>query len=289
MALPKNFDEFDLKSFDFESKITAKPEKKPQFTCIYGKGGVGKSSLYCYAEAPIIIPVGRETGNEKMHVHKFPTADEMKLSPINHVFACIAWALKTEHSRKTLIISNLGSFREVADEDVEESNKGVDLKAYGKGAALAYPYYTRLLAGIDMLMKKRDMHVILEAHEGPYNVNLPDGSYYSRISVNAPRGENTNVQGLIEARAHNVFYMREEALAIADKRGIVNANGPTKKYATSGATRRIIYTKPRGEFFAKSRANLEEFYEIENSETEEELLKNRTNQSIIKLFEDMKQ
>jgi len=287
MAIPR-LDSFDLKSLDFESKIKAKPEKKPQFTVIYGKGGVGKSSLYCYAESPIIIPVGRETGNEKMHVPKFPNADEMNLSAINHVFACMAWAIKNDHSRKTMIISNLGSFREAVDEDVEESSgKDVDLKAYGKGAALAYPYYTKLLAGIDQIMKKRDMNVILEAHEGPYNVNLPDGSYFSRISINAPRGENTNVQGLIEARAHNVFYMREEALAIADKRGIVNKDGPTKKYATSGATRRIIYTKPRGEFFSKSRANLEDFYEIDNSDTEDELLKNRTNQSIIKLFEDI--
>jgi hypothetical protein len=287
MALPTKYLDFDLKALDFESKIKAKPEKKPQFTIIYGKGGIGKSTMASYSPDPIIIPVGRETGHEKMCVPKFPSYSEMNLTPINHVYACMQWVLRAEHTRKTLIIDNVGSYRESVDEDVEDSNKGVDLKAYGKGAAFGYPYWTRLLAGIDAVMKRRDMHVILLGHDGSYNVNNPDGSYYQKISINAPRGENTNVMGLLEARAHNVLYVRGEDQIIADKRGIVNKDGPVKKYATSGATRRVVYTKPRGDFFAKSRVNMEEYYEIEQSETEEELLHKRTNPTLIQLFTDL--
>jgi len=287
MALPTKDIDFDLKSLDFESKIKAKPEKKPQFTTLFAKGGMGKSTISCYSPDPIIIPVGKETGAEKMCVPKFPTYAEMNLTPVAHVFACMQWVLKAQHTRKTLIIDNVGSYREAVDEDVEDSNKGVDLKAYGKGAAFSYPYWTRLLAGIDAVMKRRDMHVILLAHDGTYNVNLPDGSYYQKTSINAQRGENTNVVGLLEARCHNVFYLKGEDMVIADKRGIVSKDGPTKKYATSGNTKRIIYTKPRGEAFAKSRVNMEEYYEIEESETEEELLEKRTNESIIKFWNDV--
>lgn len=284
MALPTNNFDFDLKSLDFESKIKAKPEKKPQFSVFYGKGGIGKSSLTCYSPDPIILPIGRESGHEKMCVPKFPSNEEMGLTPINHVFAAITWCLKAEHTRKTLIIDNVGSYRESVDEDVEQSNQGIDLKAYGKGAVLAYPYWTRLLAGIDAIMKKRDMHVILLGHDGSFNVNLPDGSYYQKISINAPRGENTNVMGLIEARAHNVLYMRGEDNVMTEKRGV---NTQNKKYATGGLTKRVIYTKPHGDFFAKSRVNMDEYYEIEQSDTEEDLLKNRTNPTAIKLFEDL--
>jgi len=287
MALPTKDLDFDLKSLDFESKIKAKPEKKPQFTVIYGKGGIGKSTMASYSPYPIIIPVGKETGHERMCVPKFPSYAEMNLTPINHVYACMQWVLRAEHTRKTLIIDNVGSYREGVDDDVEDSNKGVDLKAYGKGAAFGYPYWTRLLSGVDAVMKQRDMHVILLGHDGSYNVNNPDGSYYQKISINAPRGENTNVQGLLEARAHNVLYVKGEDQIIADKRGIVNKDGPVKKYATSGATRRVVYTKPRGDFFAKSRVNMEEYYEIEQSETEEELLHKRTNPTLIQLFKDL--
>jgi hypothetical protein len=276
MALPTKDQAFDLKSLDFESKIKAKPDKKPQFTTLFSKGGMGKSTIASYSPDPIIIPVGRETGHERMCVPKFPTYSEMNLTPIEHVFACMQWVLRSEHTRKTLIIDNVGSYRESVDEDVETSNPGIDLKAYGKGAAFSYPYWTRLLAGIDAIMKKRDMHVILLGHDGVYNVNLPDGSYYQKISINAPRGENTNV-----------FYLKGEDMVIADKRGIVSKDGPTKKYATTGNTKRIIYAKPRGEAFAKSRPGMNDYYEIENSESEEELLQKRSNESIIQFWNDV--
>lgn len=285
MALPNNgFDSFDLESLNFESKIKAKPEKRPQFSIIYGKGGIGKTTAACYSIDPIILPVGRETGHERMCVPKFPSFSEMNLTPVQHVFASLSWLLQSQHTRKTLIIDNVGSYREVVDEDVEESNKGVDLKAYGRGAALAYPYWTRLLAGIDALMKRREMNVILLGHDGSFNVNLPDGTYYQKISVNAPRGENTQVMGLLEARCHNMFYLRGEDQVVTDKRGVAQQG---KKYATSGLTKRIIYTKSRGDFFAKSRVNMEEYYEIDNSETEEDLLQNRTNETLIKFWQDV--
>jgi len=286
MALPKSINDFDLKSLDFESKIKAKPESGPQFTVFYGKGGIGKSSAACYSPDPIIIPVGRETGHERMWVPKFPTFEDMNLDPVQHVFSCIAWCIKAEHTRKTLIIDNVGSYREAVDEDVEKDNKDVDLKAYGRGVAIGFPYWGRLLAGIDAVMKKRGMHVILLGHEGTYNVNLADGSYYSKISVNAPAGEKTNVRELLEARAHNVLYMRGVDNTADEKRGIAQ-KGVTKKYATGSRQTRIIYTKPRGEFFAKSRVNIEDSYIVEESDTEEDLLKTRNNETLIQLFSDL--
>lgn len=283
MALPKNLHDFDLKALKIESKITSKPEKKPQFSVIYGKGGIGKSSLASYSHDPIILPVGRETGHEGMYVPKFPNSDEMGLSIINHVFACLSWVIKNEHTRKTLIIDNGGSYREGVDEDVESSNVGVDLKAFGKGASFAYPYYTRLMAAIDEVIKRRNMNVILLAHDGAYNVNLPDGTYFQKISVNMPGGENTNVRGLIEARAHNVFYMVNESPTM----NVKNNFGVTKKIATSGNVSRVIYTKPAGNFFAKSRVNLDDYYPIIDSGSEEELLKDRTNPDMVRFWSDV--
>lgn len=286
MAIPKSINDFDLKSLDFESKIKAKPEKKPQFTVIYGPGGVGKSSAACYSPDPIILPIGRETGQERMWVPKFPTFEEMELTPIDHITACLAWIIKNEHSRKTLIIDNVGTFHESVTEQVELDNPNEDLKAYGRGVALGYPYWPWLLKGISQVMKKREMHVILLAHEGIYTVNPPDGSYYQKISLNAPSGDRTSARVLIESRANNVLYMKSVDNTIDDKRGIV-AKGSTKKYATAGKPTRIIYVKERGHFFAKSRPDIEDSIIIQESETEEDLLKTRNNETLIQLFSDL--
>ena len=147
---------------------------------------------------------------------------------------------------------------------------------------MEYPYYTKLLAGIDQLLKK-GLHVILLAHDVSYNVNLESGEYYSRTRIAAPAGDNTNVVGLLEARAHNVFFIQGENPTTVVK----GAGGKNKQVATSGAISRVIYTKPAGTFFAKSRVNLEHFYEIDASDTEEDLLKHRANPSLIKLWEDV--
>lgn len=283
MALPKNIHDFDLKALNFESKITSKPEKKPKFTIIYGKGKIGKTTVASYSPDPIIIPVGRETGVEEMAVHKFPNYEEMGLIPIDHLFSCFKWIISAEHSRKTLIIDNTTSYREIVDEDVEKSNIGVDLKAFGKGSALAYPYWMLLLSSIDHVMKKRDMHVILLGHEGFYNENLPDGSYYQKISINAPRGENTNVVAALEARAHNVLRMTNEISTVKVK----NNFGTVKQIASQGNISRSIYTQPKGNYFAGSRADLDDRYDICDSDNDKDLLHLRNNPDIIRLWNDI--
>lgn len=272
----------DLDKIDFSAiGLAPKAEKRPQFTVIYGQGGLGKTTAACYSPDPVIIPIGRETGHERMVEFGIPAFQNPGIDNLSFVFGSLAKLLKTEHSRKTVILDNIGTYREIVDEDVEADNKGQDLKAYGRGLAIAFPYYTRLLSGIAMLMKK-GINVVLIAHDVNFNVNLEDGNYYSRVGINAPAGENTNVRGLIEARAHNVLYMIGENPTIP-----VKAGGRTKYMATGGKIDRVIYTKPTGKFFAKSRVNLDSSYVISHSETDEELLKNRTNPTLIKLWQDI--
>jgi hypothetical protein len=294
MAIPE-FEELDISRVSFDTIEM----KKPQFSVIIGKGGIGKTSLACYSIGDcIILPIGRETGHEEMPVHKFDTFDKMGLSPIEHVFTCFSWILKHPRAEnlKTLIIDNVGAYREIVDEDVIRSRPRakvdgeiVDIKSltdygFGKGAAMAYPYWTRLLKGIDAVMKRRNMNVILIGHEGYHTVNRPDGSYYQRISINAPSGANTDVVGLIEARCHNFFYMDSEVTTATDKRGMPQ-NG--KHYAKREDITRIIYTKEQGDVFAKCRADMNPIYEIMPSESKDELLKKRNNESIIKFWNDV--
>lgn len=278
MAIP------DFNKIKFDDIEIAVRKPRPQFTIIYGHGGLGKTTAACYAPNPVIIPIGRETGQERMIDYGVPTFENTKdMSPIEFVFGAMARLLKTEHSRTTAIFDNIGTYREAVDEDVEQDNKGVDLSAFGKKQSLGYPYYGRLLAGFDMLMRKKNMNIILIAHDVLYNVNLPDGTYYQRTGIAAPAGENTNVRGLLEARAHNVLYMRSETTT----RKIKGAMGNEKTISSESDIKRMIYTKPMGTFFAKSRGDLDEVYQIENTENVTDLLKNKTNETLTKLFNDI--
>ena len=279
MALP------NLDSLKFDNIELAKKRPRPQFTIIYGRGGLGKTTAACYSPDPVIIPIGRETGQERMIDHGVPCFENTtEMKPLDFVFASIQRLLKTEHSRKTAIFDNIGTYREMVDEDVAIDNKGVDLSAFGKKQSLGFPYYGHLLSGFDALMRKKGMDVILIAHDVLYNINLPDGSYYQCTGINAPAGENTNVRGLLEARAHNVLYMRSETIT----RKVKGAMGNDKIIGSESAVKRVIYTKPKGTFFAKSRGEMEERYEIENTTDVNELLRKRTNPDLIKLFNDIR-
>jgi hypothetical protein len=137
-------------------------------------------------------------------------------------------------------------------------------------------------------MRKKKMHIILIAHEAPITINCEDGSYYQKTGIHAQSGDNTNVRALLEARCHNVIYLRGEDKKAQEKRGLMATEGKSgRKYALGQPTQRMLYTQAQGNFFAKSRANLENCYEIEESENETDLLKNKSNPSIIKFFEEL--
>ena len=113
MALPKNLYSADYGKFDFGNKIKSSPERGAQFSVLYADGKGWKSTIASYAKNPIILPVWLETGHRVVDCPKFPEIGEYEgLCPIAHVFAAINWLMKEQHSRKTLIIDNLTSYRE---------------------------------------------------------------------------------------------------------------------------------------------------------------------------------
>ena len=281
MALPKNLHSTDFKPFDFGKRIKSAPERGAQFSVIYARGGAGKSVIASYAESPVILSVGLETGARGMNCPKFPEISEYDgLSSIDHVFSAINYLIKEKHSRKTLIIDNLGTFREEVTKDVIK-----DFPTETKAFALApkyYQYYEYLLSAIAALQTKRNMDVILLAHDVLYTVNDPSGSWYDRVGINAISGKNTDARALIEARVNNCFYIRDEPITRDDNRGVIKQEG---KKMVAGAGKRVIYTRPKENFFAKCRLNMAEKYVIEKSDSIHDLLVKKTNQSIIDFWE----
>lgn len=311
MAVPTK--PFDLSAF--KPKVISGPESGGKFIIIYGKGGVGKSTLACHCvddEASadgqrtrsgyFILPVGRETGHQAMHGRKFETAGKMGLSPVDHLFLHLQYVQQAHEKLgiKALVIDNYSSARQSFEADVilsnptvGQNNKEVESLAdygFGRGQAMAFAYSTRLVQGISKLTE-RGVHVILLAHEGRFTVNNPDGSYYKQISINAQDGENTSVRGLLEAEAHHVLYLTSEPKSlVSDKRGMPadkESAASAKKYAKREEIQRLIYTQPMGDFFAKSRADIDPVWVVEDYENPKELLVKRDHPQFKQLFKEL--
>lgn len=280
--IPNNLYAINTDKFDFNKKIKTESVRGAQFSVIYAQGGGWKTTISSYANRPIMLPVGHETGHRVAECAKFPSfSDYENGCPIEHVFAAINWLLKEKHSRKTLIIDNLGSYRESVDKDV--ANTYPNEKNAFKIAPLAFQYWRYLLEAISVLMNKREMDVILLAHTGLYKKNNTDGTWVDLISINAPQGTNTNARELIEARANNVFYVRDEPILLDDTRGMMPVAG--KKRVVS-AGKKKIYTRPKEDFFAKTRLPLEESYILERSDNLHDLLSLKNNESILTFWRD---
>jgi hypothetical protein len=88
---------------------------------------------------------------------------------------------------------------------------------------------------------------------------------------------------LIEARANNVFYVKNQPVTMDDKRGL--GLDSKKKYITSSG-KKVIYTRPREDFFAKCRLDMQDSYPIDKSDNIHELLTLKNNESIIDFWRD---
>ena len=114
MALP------DKTSINFDDiKITRDTDPGAQFTVIYGKGDVGKTAAAIYSPEPVLIPVGSERCHRKFPVFKIENTSGKP--PLNHLFDAMQYLIIKEHSRKTVIIDNLSTFRSIAETDVLDS------------------------------------------------------------------------------------------------------------------------------------------------------------------------
>ena len=284
MALPTKE---QVNNFD-DVFIETSTKQETQFTIIYGKADTAKTTIACYSPDPVIIPVGRELCHQRMLCPKMENRNN--IDPITHLFTCINYLLKKEHSRKTVIIDNLTSYREILEEDVVKTYKSNDKTAtslgdfeFGKGQMHAYQYYKRLLAGIDALIKQRQLHVILIAHDGYYTINKPDGSYYQKMSLNAQGGDNTNARTLFESRAHDVLLMTCDDVVVER----TSSMGVKRKIASGMPTQRVIHTKQTSAFFAKTKSAIEKSIIVEESENEYELLHELSNPTYKQLFIDL--
>ena len=145
---------FDIKSISKTRRLRA-----PKVV-IAGPGKIGKTTFA--ASAPNAVGILTEDGADAVDASAFPLA-----SSLQQVYQAIGTLLKEEHDFNTVFMDSLDWLEPLVQAHVCEQNKWASIEApgYGKGYLAAADEWRTLLNGLEELRQRRNMAVILIAHD----------------------------------------------------------------------------------------------------------------------------
>ena len=146
-------------AFDLSSIRRTKRLRAPKVV-IAGPGKIGKTTFA--ASAPNAIGILTEDGADYVDAAAFPLATSLA-----DIYQAIGTLLKEQHDFNTVFIDSLDWMEPLVHAHVCEQNKWASIEApgYGKGYLAAADEWRTLLNGLEELRQRRNMAVILIAHD----------------------------------------------------------------------------------------------------------------------------
>lgn len=135
-------------------------QRRPITACIYGVPGVGKTTFGASAPNPLVACV--ERGAEFLDVSKLPPPESWE-----SFLADMRELATAEHGWKSLVIDTLDALEPLATAHVltKHNKQALGDFAWGGGWALLQSEWRLFLSVLERLRDKRDMNIILIAHE----------------------------------------------------------------------------------------------------------------------------
>lgn len=215
---------------------------------IYGRPGVGKSTLATHAPSPFFLDL--ENGLKRVDCAKTPNP----LTSFDEVVGWLRWFVKNQEF-KTVVIDTIDALeRFLAQRVVEAWNRGnkqvktvADIP-YGRGGDLLVAEW---MGVIDIFNKVETAgkNIILTGHEQINKFENPIDDNFDFYSVNIHK----KTAPVVTAKLDAVFYARFETI-------VKDATDGKGKAVTTG--RRVLSTNHAGSFVAKSRFKLPDVVEM---------------------------
>jgi hypothetical protein len=162
----------------------SKGERKPPRFVIYGAPKVGKSTLAADMPEPLFIPT--EDGIDGLSVARTP-----RPSTWSELLSTVKDVVSEKHTFQSLVLDTVTGAADLCAQHVckeifggQWGDKGFG--SYGKGWAATSEEFRALLALLDQVRAK-GMIIMLLAHTGVLSVKNPDGSDYTKWSIEADR------------------------------------------------------------------------------------------------------
>ena len=175
-------------------------ELPPARSCFYGEQKVGKTSFAACFPDPILIQT--EDGAAGAPIPKMP---ETPCESWEELIQCLRVLLKEDHDRKTLIIDTLDKAEALASAKIlEEIYKGDKKKFmnYYEGPFLAGDLIADLLFALDHLHKRKNMNIVLIAHDGLKPAANALGEDFRKYAPNLGKNSWAKVRDWVDQIGH---------------------------------------------------------------------------------------
>ena len=210
----------------------------PLKALIHGVQGVGKTTLACTFEAPILVPV--EDGLAAIQgVPAFP-----RLTTHQDAVDVIQ-ALHGEHPYKTVVVDSLDWMEPLihAQTCAVHAMGNIEEFGYGKGYVEALPLWREFLDRLDRL-RARGMASILIAHSEIKKFDAPDSDPYDRYLIKLHKGASALVQEWADVIGFAQF--ETQVKKTENGFGAIKARG-------IGTGRRLLHVEEKPAYVAKNR------------------------------------
>ena len=228
-------------------KVAAPTPPGPAKVLLYGVEGVGKTTLAAQFPAPLFLDLEGSTVKMKPQPARMDDVGGFKelKDQLNQIY-------NTPHQYKTLVIDSVSVLDNWVEDFVIERAQAdnaninsIEDFGYGKGYTIVEEEIRKFLDGLDALIKKRQMHIVLIAHSIIRQAVEPGMSAsYDRYELNLSK----KVAPTIKQWADAVLFARYHDIIIENKDG-------TKAKGVRGKDR-VLYCNHTATIDAKNRFGL---------------------------------
>jgi hypothetical protein len=231
---------------------------KPARIVMHGGDGVGKSSFWAQAPAPVFICT--EDGATRIAVPKFPLCTDWQMFT-----DCLRALGREAHEFKTLVIDSADWAQELmirhvvardfqADGDTYEQALA-KFNDYGRGWRPSLAEWMKFLQALDWLREKKGMEIALICHSAVIERKNPTGDNYQVFQPNLHHSDKISILNKTREWADLVLFAQFGL--IVNSAGAKKADDKPKvgkAVGLKGEKARLIYAGSNPAFDAKVRA-----------------------------------